>query len=1167
MTKVLKIVMHGFKSFAKRTEILFDDKFNCVLGPNGSGKSNLLDAICFVLGKSSAKGLRAEKSSNLVYNGGKKNQPAKEGRVSIYFDNSKKTFPTDENIVKLTRIVKADGSSKYLINDKTRTRQQIIDLMAIAKINPDGYNIVLQGDIMKFIEMSPNEKRKVIEEISGISIYEEKKDKALKELLKVEEKLGEAQIILKERKSYLEDLKGERDQALKYKELNDKIKYNKAAYLKIQLDKKLAKKEELQKSRKKYQDLFDSLQNKVRDNKKKIEDMKKEVVAISREVEQKGEKDQVSLQKEVEDIRVSIASDKTKIESMQEEIERIKKRKESLGEDMKETEQKIKELNDKLNTLEERKKRREKEKGEFENKIQVFKKKHKLDSDTDEIDKKIEEIDKQTEKKQIEIQKLREHQQEMVREQDKIEYHISSIDEQVKKVEEVQKEHKKEIDALQEKRKKFKIATLELNKALDRSSTLAAEIGNSEDKVHAYREQLSKLTVRNAQIKENIQGNIAIQKILELKKTEKGIFGTVADLGKVSSKYSLALEVAAGPRIRGIVVEDDKVAATCINYLKKNRLGVATFLPLNKIKPIEQDQNVSKYSNVQGCHGEATKLVSYDSRFKKIFSYVFGNTIIIDDINVSRRIGVGNVRMATISGDLVETSGSMQGGFRERDRKGGGFQEKELTDDIEKIERNIAEIENALSAYMKERKENEDTIVRLREEKATLEGEIIKTEKSLHLKSDDLDASVIQKKNLTEDKKIIEKNIRENTVNISKINKEMALLKIERQKHKDKVAQLRNPRLLAELQTFDEKRRELTEEIIRLDSEITGLKTQNKDIFKRDKESSEKIIKDIEKEEKQFTDIVKKLQDKIKKDAETLKDKEKNLEKFYKQFKELFKKRSTIEDDIRNIEIENAQTEEKSRGEERKSNTVQLQEAQINAELSVIEEDYKEYKDIKIDTKKSEEQLRKEIKDFENMRENIGSVNLRALDIYENVEKEYNSLLEKNEKLVQEKMDVLSLMEEIEGKKKELFMKTFNVVNEHFMLIFSRISAKGEAYLELENKEIPFDGGMVVRVKLSGTKFMDLRSLSGGEKSLTALAFIFAIQEYEPATFYVLDEVDAALDKRNSEKLADLIRIYSEKAQYIIISHHDGVISGATSLFGISMDQETGMSKVVSLKV
>ncbi|PIN71883.1 chromosome segregation protein SMC, partial [Candidatus Woesearchaeota archaeon CG10_big_fil_rev_8_21_14_0_10_47_5] len=196
MTLIQKLVLSGFKSFARKTEIDFSQGFNVVLGPNGSGKSNIIDAVCFVLGRISSKGMRADKAAHLIYNGGKSREPAKKAEVSIFFDNSKGIFPTHEQTVKLTRTVKESGQSSYRINDKRVTRQQLVDMLASAKIDPNGYNIILQGDIVRFVEMTSIERRQVIEEIAGISVYEDKKRKALAELDKVGEKLREAAILL-----------------------------------------------------------------------------------------------------------------------------------------------------------------------------------------------------------------------------------------------------------------------------------------------------------------------------------------------------------------------------------------------------------------------------------------------------------------------------------------------------------------------------------------------------------------------------------------------------------------------------------------------------------------------------------------------------------------------------------------------------------------------------------------------------------------------------------------------------------------------------------------------------------------------------------------------------------------------------------------------------------
>src|SRR3989338_2252983 len=263
MTKINKLVMHGFKSFAKRTELVFGEKFNCVVGPNGSGKSNILDALCFVLGKSSAKGLRVEKSANLIYNGGKSREPASSAEVAIILDNHDKVFNDSSAEIEIKRTITKAGNSTYRINGKVHTRQQVLDLLSRSRVNPDGYNIILQGDIVHLVEMSSLERRGIVEEIAGISIYEGKKEKALRELQRVEEKLNEAEIILTERKTYLKELKKERDEAMKFKGLDEKIKRNRATLLNTKIEKKVKERDVLDKQLSQYDSSVGKVQEEI----------------------------------------------------------------------------------------------------------------------------------------------------------------------------------------------------------------------------------------------------------------------------------------------------------------------------------------------------------------------------------------------------------------------------------------------------------------------------------------------------------------------------------------------------------------------------------------------------------------------------------------------------------------------------------------------------------------------------------------------------------------------------------------------------------------------------------------------------------------------------------------------------------------------------------------
>ncbi|MBT5021639.1 AAA family ATPase, partial [Candidatus Woesearchaeota archaeon] len=744
MTKINKLVMHGFKSFAKRTELVFGNDFNCIIGPNGSGKSNVLDAMCFVLGKSSVKGLRAEKSANLIYNGGKTKKPAKQAEVSIYFDNTSNIFPTDDKEVKITRLVKKNGQGVYKINDKTRTRAQIIELLSLAKIDPDGYNIVLQGDINKIIDMTPVERRQIIEEISGISIYEDKKQKAIRELDKVEGKLKEAEIILIERETYLKELKKERDQARKFKNLQDRLNSNKATSFHRQITQKRAEKEELDERSAKHKEKIDVASKEVESIKKEIAEFKSKIENINQEIEQKGEKDQLDLHKEIEKLKINVATSKNRIETCKDEIAKIKNRKENLNVNIKDIDGKLKELNSEKYDIAKNVDSKKKEGTLINKKIDEFKKKHKLDQISD-FEKDIDEFDGKAETLQIDIQKLRQQQQEYFRENDKFEFQIQAVDEKIEKVLELEKENKEQIQQLKQKKQEFKKATLELNQLLDTNSRNAAEMGAYRQQLIESQEELSKLRARSMHIQEKLGANMAVKKILELKNKFKGVYGTISELGEVSSKHNLALEVAAGNKIKGIVVESDSTAAECIRYLKKNRLGVATFFPLNKIRSRPENPNISRCLKLPGVHGRAVDLISFDIKFKKVFDFVFNNTLVVDNIEVARKIGIGTVKMTTLDGDTAEVSGAMQGGFRQRS-EGMGFGEKEVNTKIKQLEKVNSDLGMKLSKLEKANINSEENISKLREFKAHLEADIIKIEKVLHLDSDDLDANKKLKK-------------------------------------------------------------------------------------------------------------------------------------------------------------------------------------------------------------------------------------------------------------------------------------------------------------------------------------------------------------------------------------------------------------------------------------
>ncbi len=1149
MTTIQKIVARGFKSFSKHTEFVFGSDYNCILGANGSGKSNIADSVCFVLGKSSAKSLRAERSSHLIYNGGKKHPPAKEAEVSIFFDNSKKEFPISNSTVKISRIVKQSGNSVYKINDKTMTRQQVVDLLSAAKIDPDGHNIILQGDIVNFIQMRPEDRRLIIEEIAGISIYEDKKLKALQELEKVDVRINEANIILTEREANLRELKKDRDQAKKYKDLQDRIKDNKATFLHIQIKEKEDKRSETEKRLNENQSKVDNFKKSMDEIRSLIQTNKDEILNITKEIEEKGEKEQIILRSQIDELKTSIIKNQSRLETLQNEIKKIDERKSQLKNNVNDLNSQITSLKEQRKDFENSLKQHQQEEDSLKKDINSFKEKHQI-SEVNELKNKINNIEKNVEFALDAQQKLHEEKQSIIRERDKAEFHINDIDLKLSKLTGSKSEN------IEKLRNEFKKISVELSRNLNDDSSLSAQLSNARKKYNESSDELSRLNAQHIGIKETVSHDSSIKRILSL--NQSGVHGTLSQLGEVPSKYSLALEVAAGQRINSIVVESDVIASKCISLLKEEKLGIATFLPLNKLNVKQIPNEHRSLAKSSGVHGFAIDLIKFNPKFKDAFIYALSSTLVVDNLDVARRIGIGKIRMVTIEGDLIEPTGAMIGGHRRK--MGIGFSQKEITSDIGKIENELSRLKSIIVRLEEKKNESESIISTLRNKKAEFEGEILKLEKSM---------GIFDTASLSEDKQSLQKQLKEHDSKIKDIDKELYEIQKDIENFKKQRDSFRDsiisPDSSKALSSLEEKKTIMREKILSLNSDINSINTNIEKIFLPEIEKTNKILNDIEKEKLSFSNEFKDLNEILKNKQNDLKDLEKKEKEYHGRSKSLIAKRDKLQQDIQKKESLIMLEDEKQRNFFDKINNLSIERAKFIAELEALQREYEQYSDGTLRRGVPIEELKSEIKDFEKLISDLGNVNLRALEIYEKLEIDHKEMVEKVDKLKMEKDDVLNMIKEIEEKKKDIFMQTYKEINKSFQDIFSQLSTKGEASLDLEDKDNILQTGVEIKVRITGNKFLDIKSLSGGEKTMAALALIFAIQEYDPASFYLLDEVDAALDKSNSEKLSKLIAKYSSRAQYIVISHNDTIISEANQIYGVSM--QDGQSKVVSLKV
>jgi len=819
MLRLERIVIQGFKSFKKKTSIPFPTGFSCITGPNGSGKTNVLDAFCFVLGKKSSRTMRAKTSGDLIFHGSKKKGAADFANVMLYIDNSGGELPLEKGSVTIGRRINKKGVSTYRLNGKVVTRQQILDIFAKAGMHPDGHNIIQQGDVNRVVEMDAMERKAIIDEISGIAEYDEKKNKAMKELAKIEEKVKEAEIILNEKQSVMERLKRERDIAAKYQELQGNLEKIRAALIWLEKN--------------------DS-QNCLKDISKKLKDKNKESDKLGKEIQ--------------------------------------------------------------------------------------------------DYDGKIDELEKKQEKLAA---KLRKGQEEL---------------EAAKSVARVESD-------IELKREK-----IELNKR---------EI----DRIEAMTEKLSSLST-------NLHPNLKV--LMDM----KGVHGTVADLIKVPSQYKVAVEIAGGARLKDIVVDTTATAVSCVKYLKKNRIGRARFLPMDRIRPYG-----SKFLPKEAIDW-VSNLVKYKAEYRNIMDFIFGSTACVSDIELAKTIGrTQKIRMVTMDGDLMEASGAITGGYY---KKGPGAEESsKIFGDSKKLE-----LEN----------------IKLRKDIEKLEAELKKLQ------------AIVKPK-------------RKESVNVER----------------------------------DE---------ARLDSNLRYL---------RDKR------------------------------------------------KEAYEKRLVLQSDIGKLNIERAKME--ARFDSVKS--------QFGDDLKVDPDEIRDY--IKLGAAVLRLRQKKAIAAIQE----LGPVNMKALQDFNDLMGEFEEFKEKVGKIIEEKDSIEKTITEVETKRTRVFTKAMDAVSSNFRETYKDLTG-GEAELALVEAN-SLDSGMLIKAQPPGKKLKSIDSLSGGEKSLTAFAFVFALQKHRPSPFYILDEADAALDKSNTLKVVNLLKKQSKDIQFVVISHNDSLVKEADQIFGVSM--EAGESKVFGVKL
>lgn len=1124
-TYISQLQLRGFKSFNRKTDLVFGPGLNCIIGSNGSGKSNVVDGLCFIFGRMSSKDLRAENFLDLLFR--RKTNVAAEGEISILLDNSTKVFPFDTKQVELKRKIKKKGQTQYKLNGRNATRQQVLELLAPQRVYPDGHNIILQGDIARFVDMRPLERRQIIDEVAGIAIYEERKNKALSELAKVEERLKEASIVLKEKENYMINLEQEKKGAEQYRELQNTLKSAQATEIKLRVNLADTKKSKTQSEIEKREQTIQNLKLDIEISAKKIEQYKQQISKLDKDIQKKGGEESVELQKSIENIRIELEKARTLVASSLNEIERIKTRKSDLEKNLADIETKTSEKQKEAAELDKEAERLSKEETALAKKSDISDLKQ-LENESEKFDKEIESLQANLHGLQADIT-ISEHE-------------LSSLDEKISQL----TEREKRFGSVKEAKTRLKKIIEDISKIANQDSKLALGLGELKKDLIKKEEEFAKAQAVSNSVRDSLLHDAALNELLG-KKRMSGVLGSVAELGKVDPEYSAALSIAAGNRMRQIVVEDVDTAIKCLNSLKGSKAGIATFLPLDKLRTPEEP-NTKDILNKSGVIGLASELITCESKYKSLFRYVFRGTLIVKDVAIAKSIGISKYRMVTLDGDLFEQTGAITGGFR---GKGSGirFEQTDMRGAIVKVEADLENLNSEVRSKVEERSTIEKELEDLRKEKAELEGkaEIAK----------EFDFDIIEKfeKASEQTKEKLEKKKKE----YADLGKEISGKVAERNALKMRVHQLR----IGDRVELDE----LLQKKSQTEAALAAAKATLENALLPEKENIAKVLRELEKEKKTFEKQITQEESKIKIVEKEMEKKEQEQEAFSGKLKSLFEQQTALGVKLRDEESNQNKILLGTSQAEQEKNNFAVEKAQYDAEITTMQSELEPLKDIPIlENIKSIEAAKNKIREFNSKLTALGNVNMRALEIFESVQKEYGDLASRVNTLQSEKGDVLSIIDEVEKKKSEAFMKTYNEIATNFAETHQKVADKNYACLELETPEKPFEGGVLVRVTDLKGKKASLAGLSGGEKVLVALSFIFAIQEHDPAPFYLMDEIDAALDKVNSEKVAKLLKEYSSKAQIIVISHNDAVISESDNLYGVSMTKE-GESTVVSMKI
>lgn len=1160
---IKQLEIDNFKSFANKSEIPLLKGFTTISGPNGSGKSNIIDSVLFALGLANAGELRAENLSHFISTYTKRN----DAFVKVIFGDTENG--EDLSIGRKIRKSTQGYASTYYINDSPTTLTNVHALLEKYNVTPNSYNVMMQGDVMGITNCSPKNRRKIIDEIAGIADFDRRIDQATNELETVEQRVERSSVILNEVDNRLEQLKEEREVALKYQKLREEkqeleSQVNKVRFFDLKRNLEQAHENILEFTKKKKEE---EVKNKDLDERLTL--IKGKYQEISELVKEKGEAQQIELKKQEESIKG--------------EIDR--KNNASNYAD--------KQIHDGLRSIENAKNGIE----GFKKKIDDFKLKIKLKDD------EIAKIDVSIKEREAELKKILE---DMTGLNQSADQHIEKRNRLRKELEDLKDAETKLIQTklplesdLKNLQKELEIAKQKLEELNSLKANFASDFDLKKTLVEQLQKELGDFkiiqqnslhdldTTKNEINDLNYNIQMAYRKIssMEAKKQAaedanfgraidtimgaklRGVHAPLVQLGSVDKEYATAMEVAFGGRMAHVVVDDEHVASVAIELLKSSGAGRATFIPLNKVVKAPTRLSLPKD---KGVIDFAINLVDFEDEYLNAFYYAVGDTLVVEDMESAKKL-IGRYRMVTLSGELFEKSGSMTGGSVRR--SGLSFSQND-DDELNKFRDRLKEMEQKLGSLENKKKSLEEKLEDVRTKYSDSMTEFSKSKVEL----DNMNRNYDNSENILKEKADF---IAVTEPKIADLNKKLDKLEDDNIKIFDKMTACQEEIEEVEQLINDKDLKDLKEKTEGVEFEIKRLQTNlmnaqnDKNELNRQISFHQNLIETKEEEIVNIEHNNVKLEEDKERYKNDIVDLNKKMEVLHEQIVQieeklgkLLKERDEINADlielekqkhIRVADIERIAEQIESFKSRRRELEPQLETARQELEDAGVEVAKLEPVQISI------EEITSKIQRLEKRMAELGDVNMRALAAYDEVLARQSELKQQIETLSKERKEILDRMHGYEQLKKETFMKTYNNINENFKEVFHRLS-EGEGELKLECPDDPLSGGMTIEAQPRDKKLQRLESMSGGEKSLTALAFVFAIQRYMPSPFYAFDEVDASLDTMNVERIAQMVQNQSKDTQFIVVSHRKPMIESANRTIGVTQ-KEKGITRVTGIKL